>query len=79
MEQIIYNGKTFTVHEYSEEREFEQHVLTQAREIFGPNSLYIDIKKRIGEDKILSIPDGYLIDRPMAPRAAYGCGQSGAR
>lgn len=70
MEQIIYNGKAFTLHEYSEEREFEQHVLTQAREIFGPNSLYIDIKKRIGEDNILSIPDGYLIDAsfPAQPR-----------
>lgn len=62
MEQIISNAKTFNLHEYAEEKEFEQHVVKQAREIFGPSSLYIDIKKRIGEDNILSIPDGYLMD-----------------
>jgi hypothetical protein len=70
MEQITLSGKTFTLHEYAEEREFEQHVVKQAREIFGPRSLYIDIKKRIGEDNILSIPDGYLIDAsfPAQPK-----------
>lgn len=70
MEQITLSGKTFSLHEYAEEREFEQHVVKQAREIFGPRSLYIDIKKRIGEDNILSIPDGYLIDAsfPSQPK-----------
>lgn len=70
MEQITLSGKTFTLHEYAEEKEFEQHVVKQAREIFGPRSLYIDIKKRIGEDNILSIPDGYLIDAsfPAQPK-----------
>ena len=70
MERIVINGKTFTQHEYAEEKEFEQHVLKQANQIFGPHALYIDIKKRIGEDNILSIPDGYLIDAsiPSQPR-----------
>jgi hypothetical protein len=62
MERIVYNGKLFNLHEYSDEQEFEQHVITQAQEIFGPKALYIDIKKRIGGDKIVTIPDGYLID-----------------
>jgi hypothetical protein len=53
MERIIYNGKTFMLHEYSEEREFEQHVLTHVRKIFGPNSLYTNIKKRFGDGNIL--------------------------
>jgi hypothetical protein len=59
----------FTLHEYGDENEFERHVIQNAKEIFGPHTLYIDIKKRIGED-ILSIPDGYLIDAsfPSAPR-----------
>ncbi len=70
MEQITFNGRIFTYREYSQEKEFEEQVVCQAREIFGPNALYIDIKKRIGEDNILSIPDGYLIDAsfPAQPR-----------
>lgn len=62
MERIIYNNKTFHLYEYSDEKEFERHVINQANEIFGPKSVYIDVKKRIGEDNILTIPDGYLID-----------------
>lgn len=62
MERIISNNKLFTLYEYSEENEFEQDVIEHTNEIFGLNSVYIDIKKRIGEDNILTIPDGYLID-----------------
>ena len=62
MERIIYNDKLFVLHEYSKESEFEKHIITYANEIFGSNSVYIDIKKRIGEDNIVTIPDGYLID-----------------
>jgi hypothetical protein len=62
MEKIVYNGKAFSSHQYTDEKEFEKHVIMQSKEIFGSRSLYIDIKKRIGEDNILTIPDGYLID-----------------
>jgi len=62
MERIIYNNKLFTFHEYSKEKEFEKNVIQHSNEIFGPKSVYIDIKKMIGEDNILTIPDGYLID-----------------
>jgi hypothetical protein len=62
VERIIYNDKLFFLYEYSEEKEFETHVIEHANEIFGSKSIYIDIKKRIGEDNILTIPDGYLID-----------------
>jgi len=44
------------------EEEFEKEVITHSRELFGDESIYIDIKKRIGKDDVLSIPDGYLID-----------------
>jgi hypothetical protein len=69
MERIVSNGKTYTLHEYGEEKEFETQVIKNTQEIFGPHTLYIDIKKRIGDD-ILSIPDGYLIDAsfPSSPR-----------
>ena len=62
MERIVYDNKIFTLYEYSDEKEFEKDVIDNSKEIFGSNSLYIDIKKRIGEDNILTIPDGYLID-----------------
>jgi hypothetical protein len=62
MERIIFKSSLFNLYEYSDESEFERHVIQYANEIFGPNSIYIDIKKRIGEDNILTIPDGYIID-----------------
>jgi hypothetical protein len=62
MQRLVYNGKSFLLHEYSDEAEFERHVVQHAHEVFGPRSVYVDIKKRIGDDNILTIPDGYLID-----------------
>jgi len=62
LERLIQNGKSYLLHEYSEESEFERHVVEHATAIFGMRSVYLDIKKRIGEDNILTIPDGYLID-----------------
>lgn len=62
MERIISNNQLFTLYEYSKENEFEQDVIKHSSKIFGLRSVYIDIKKRIGDDKILTIPDGYLID-----------------
>lgn len=61
MERLIQSGRTYFYHEYATEKEFEQTIIQQARHIFGSNSIYIDIKKRIG-DSIITIPDGYLID-----------------
>lgn len=44
------------------EVDFERDVVTNAERIFGTTAIYIDIKKRISGNKILSIPDGYVID-----------------
>lgn len=62
MDCLCYNDKIFELYEYPSEEEFEKAIIEHSREIFGPKSVYLDLKKRIGEDKILSIPDGYLID-----------------
>jgi hypothetical protein len=69
MEKLLQNGKVFTYHEYALEKEFEAIVVQEAKHIFGSKSIYIDIKKRIG-DSIITIPDGYLIDFSIqsAPR-----------
>lgn len=70
MERIVYNDKLFHLDEYSKEKEFEKRVIELGKLIFGPQSVYIDVKKRIGEDNILTIPDGYLVDFsfPADPR-----------
>jgi hypothetical protein len=69
MERILHNNLTYTYFEHSSEKDFEQIIILQAKYIFGSQSIYIDIKKRIG-DSIITIPDGYLIDFsfPRDPR-----------
>jgi len=62
MDRISYRGKVFKFYEYSKESEFERDVIEHSKEIFGPKSVYIDIKKKIENDNILTIPDGYLLD-----------------
>jgi len=62
MDRLSYKGKIFTLYEYSKENDFEGDVIKHSKEIFGPKSLYIDIKKRIRKDNIITIPDGYLLD-----------------
>ncbi|MDO9580507.1 MAG: hypothetical protein Q7J06_08065 [Bacteroidales bacterium] len=59
MERLISENKTYNYYEYTLEKEFEQVIVDKARQIFGINTVYIDIKKKIG-DSIITIPDGYL-------------------
>jgi hypothetical protein len=62
MARILHGGSTYRPYEYGSEEEFEQAVIEQSREIFGPDSVYFDIKKRLGNENVLTIPDGYLLD-----------------
>jgi len=62
MNRLSYKGKIFTLYEYSKEGDFEGDIIIHAKEIFGPKSFYIDIKKKIKNDNIATIPDGYLLD-----------------
>ena len=61
MERLSYEGKIFSLYEYSKESDFEGDVIEYSKEIFGPKSSYIDIKKKIENDNIITIPDGYLL------------------
>jgi hypothetical protein len=65
MSKILLGGDLFTPHDYTSEAEFERDIVSHARSIFGKESLYIDVKKKIGTD-IVTIPDGYLIDFSFA-------------
>ena len=62
MKRVIIGEWAFEAYEYDSEAEFERDVVAHAREIFGEDSLYIDVKRRIGKDNIVTIPDGYLLD-----------------
>ena len=61
MERIVSGNDIYYLKEYLLERDFEQDVVANYRHIFGANTVYIDIKKKIG-DSIVTIPDGYLLD-----------------
>src|SRR4051812_26688656 len=54
-------GIAFRPQIYATEAAFEKDVISLADLIFGATSIYLDIKKRMGND-IVTIPDGYLID-----------------
>lgn len=62
MDKILINGQIFDYYEYASEAVFERDVMAHSRNIFGPESLNIDVKKKIRNNNIVSIPDGYLID-----------------
>lgn len=62
MEKLLIAEKVYKQYLWDLEEEFEKEVITHSQELFGGESVYIDIKKRIGRDDVLSIPDGYLID-----------------
>lgn len=62
MARILHDDRTYRPYEYDSEEEFERAVIDHSREIFGPDSIYFDIKKRLGNENVLTIPDGYLLD-----------------
>jgi hypothetical protein len=56
------SGTLFKPYQFNLEVDFETCVVELADQIFGPDTIYIDKKKRVGKKDILSIPDGYVID-----------------
>jgi len=63
MTKLVTSAGTFRVLAYPSEKEFEQAVVNQAPEIFGPRRIYLDCKRRIGRrGGKQSVPDGYVID-----------------
>jgi len=60
---FLVDGAKYELWIPEEEAEFEEIVKEHSKEIFGNDSLYVDVKKRIkSESGIISIPDGYLVD-----------------
>jgi hypothetical protein len=60
------NGCLYHPEPFSNEADFEKSVVALADEIFGPSSIYVDVKKRVRGKEIVTIPDGYVIDMTEA-------------
>lgn len=56
------SSSSYQVFTHSLEKDFEACVVNLSSQLFGENSLYIDIKKKMKNGDIVTIPDGYLID-----------------
>jgi len=63
-------GTLFELQIYQVEEELERDVVDNAEHIFGRSSIYIDVKKRMRGNNIVTIPDGYVIDMadPQEPK-----------
>lgn len=67
----IFTGNTrFRPYQFAREDEFEAEVVNLADEIFGEQTIYLDIKKKLKGDEFDIIPDGFLIDMtvPSSPQ-----------
>ena len=61
--EICFNDKVFKELNYTNEEIFEEDVVNNAKNIFGENGIYFDIKKKIGKKGSgATIPDGMYID-----------------
>lgn len=56
------SGKLYRQISYAKEAEFERAVVASADQIFGSSSIYINVKKKMKGNDIVSIPDGYVMD-----------------
>jgi len=56
------SGTAYRPYFYQNEKEFEAYVIQLADQLFGASSLYVDVKKRVKGNDVISIPDGYVID-----------------
>lgn len=62
LDKLFANNKIYTLFDYLKEDEFERVIVAHSKELFGENSIYVDVKKKIKNNNIATIPDGYLID-----------------
>jgi hypothetical protein len=60
------SGSLYRPFSFQNEAQFESKVIELADQIFGPSSIYVDVKKRIRGGDIVSIPDGYVVDMAQA-------------
>lgn len=62
MARIILKDREYSLYDFDNEAEFEKAVIANQKYLFGKDSVYIDVKKKIGKDNHRGIPDAFLID-----------------
>ena len=62
MEKLIINNKIYSQYGFPLEKELESKIVEYSKYIFGDDTVYFDIKKKISKGDVIAIPDGYLID-----------------
>jgi hypothetical protein len=55
-------GGSYRKQPFGKEADLEEAIKEVSGELFGPNRIYLDVKKKIGTKSKSNIPDGYLID-----------------
>src|SRR2546428_12755656 len=64
---VLTESGTYTEHHYANEKELEQLVVAHAEEVFGKNTLYVDVKQKIASKFQARITDGLLLDFRKKP------------
>lgn len=62
MARIILKNNEYSLYDFDNEAEFEKAVVENQKYLFGKDSVYVDVKRRIGRDNHRGIPDAFLID-----------------
>src|SRR5918997_1300525 len=55
-------GGPYRKQPFGKEADLEEAIKEVSAELFGPERIYLDVKKKIGTKAKGNIPDGYLID-----------------
>lgn len=64
--QILVNDQIYEKINFSKEEQFEDVIAELSDKIFGEQTIYLDIKRKIKGSNIGVIPDGYLIDMTIS-------------
>ena len=59
MARIILNSKEYSLYDFDNEADFEKAVIENQKYLFGKDSIYVDVKKKIGKDNQKGIPDAF--------------------
>jgi len=64
MSHILLKDKKYSILSFDSEDDFEKAVIENSSFLFGKDTVYIDVKKKVGKKNKYhkGIPDGYLID-----------------
>ena len=72
MTELWVNAGSYRLAEYKNEADLEKVILELRESLFGPDRIYLDIKRKIGRrGGQQNIPDGYLIDLQRSPPQLY--------